>query len=776
MNPDRSAIPPSLMPDNIAGGSGLESDDLSFRQAIRVVRKNKYIVLGTALVLATTVLVVSFIMRPYYSSTAAIELEAPQNELGADALGAAASSLTGGDEVKTEIQTEVSVLESDDLGIETIEKTHFEDHQETVKHRLGISERAPEERGLPLSQAPKARSNLLVNFESHLKVLPIPDTRLIQVTFEDPDARFAAETVNALISQYVQDRFDRRNSSTLQATGWMTGEINDLKKQVQEAEQNLIEYQRKSGLIVLPGGGNPRGSGDVSEGPMTTSPVLDRLTQLDADLVTAETNRITMEALFRLASSGNVDALSSTALQMQASEPGNSQNGLFTGLLALRQQETALKLQQSSVAQTYGAKNPHLLDLNNQMDMLDQEIKTEVQRIVNTTEMNYKAALQTENGIRSAYAAEEQEAFKMNDSTIRLAVLQQEADSTRGLYEDLYTKLQELKLTVGTQSSNIAVISRALPAARPTRPRKLLYTAIGLLAGLVLGVFGAFIHESLDDSVTSIQEVENLSAVPVLAGIPSFISSSISLPGKRPFKGPSKNAERQSYGKSTSEVSEAYRTLRTAILLSHPGQPPRTLLVTSAVSGEGKTTTCYGLGACFAGLGHRVLLIDADMRRPSLHLHLNTADKRGLSNLLTSALSPPDCVIEDPNVKSLFILQAGTLPPNPAELLASKEFDGLLDTLSAQYDFILIDSPPAMVVTDASILSVKVDAVLVVIRWAATSRSAISRIFETFRRNRAKVLGIAFNAVNTKSAEYYYERGYYGTDYKSEDKDAKRES
>ena len=775
---ERSDIPSSLLPDNSAPSGGLESEDLSFRQALRTVRRNKYIVIGTTLGLASAVLIFSFIMRPYYSSTVAIEIEQNQNDLGVGSLGNVASSLTGGEADKTALQTEVSVLQSDDLGIETIERTHYEDHQGALKHRFGASERAPEERGLPLSQAPHARSTLLDGFESHLKVLPLPDTRLIQVTFQDPDPNFAAETANALIDQYVQDRLQRRNSSTLQATGWMTGEINDLKKQVQDSEQKLIDYQRKSGLIVSPGP-PPRGSGSMtagSGGATTTSPVLDRLTQLNVDLVAAETNRITHEALFRLATSGNVDALSNTALEMQASGAGSSQSGLFSGLLALRQQQTALRLQQSELAQTYGAKNPHVLDLNNQMDLLNREIKTEVRRIVNTTEMNYKAALDTENGIRSAYTAEEQEAFKMNDSTIRLAVLQQEADSTRGLYEDLYTKLQELKLTVGTQSSNIEVISRALPAAEPTRPKKVLYTAIGLLVGLVLGVLVAFIHDSLDDSVTSVEEVERLSGVPVLAGIPSFIASSISLPGKRPSKDAAKNAERQSYGKSTSEVSEAYRTLRTAILLSHPGKPPRTLLVTSAVPGEGKTTTCYGLGACFAGLGHRVLLIDADMRRPAMHVHLNRANNRGLSNLLTSVSNPPDCIIEDPNVSNLFILMAGTLPPNPAELLASREFDDLLSALSTEYDFILIDSPPAMVVTDASILSVKVDAVLVVIRWSKSTRSAVSRIFESFRRNRAKVLGIIFNAVNTKSAEYYYDRGYYGTDYQSEDNDAKRES
>jgi succinoglycan biosynthesis transport protein ExoP len=763
----KSTIPASLVPDHAIQGGGLESDDLSFRQAIRIVRKRKYVVLWTAIILGGLVFGISFFSRPYYNSTAAIEVQKNQSDLGGGSLGALASTLTGEDDVKTEIQTEVSVLESDDLGIETIERTNFEAHQKEGWHPFGVTERPAQERGLPLDQTPRTRENLLKDFESHLKITPLPDTRLVQIEFEDPDAKFAADTTNAFIDQYVQDRLQRRNSSTQQATGWMTGEIDDLKKQVQTSQQRLIDYQRQSGLIVMPSVGG-QAPGQLAAGATVTSPVLDRLTQLNTDLVAAETNRISQEALYELAKAGDVDALSSMGSGLQASGSGSTQAGMFDGLLALRQQETNLKLQLATAIRAYGEKNPHLIDLDNQYQALKQEMNEEMKRIVNTTEMSYRAALRTEDGVRSAYNVEEQKAYKMNDSEIRLAVLQQEADSTRALYEDLYTKLQESKLSEGTQSSNIAVISRGLVPFKPMHPKKVLNTAIGLMAGLILGVIATFALESLDDSVTNIDEIEMLSGLPVLAAIPQLVSPTTALLGKRETAPMLPGVGRQVSRKSSQELSEAYRTLRTAILLSHPGTQPRTLLVTSAIPGEGKTTTCYGLGACFAMLGNRVLLIDADMRRPALHRRASLTNDRGLSNLLTSASEPEDFIIEDVNLKNLFILPAGPAPPNPAELLAAGVFGNLVDNLSAKFDMVLIDSPPAMLVSDAAIMSVKVDQVIVVIRWGSTTRSALRRVFENFRRNKAKVMGTVLNAVNTKSSEYYYDSGYYGTDYASE--------
>jgi len=778
MTSKKTPIPRALIPDNASFAGGLESEDLSFRQAIRTVRKRIHIVLWTMLVAGALTLVVSILLRSYYSSVATIEIEKKQSDPLEGSLGSLASSLGGSDDVKTELQTEVSILQSEALGIETIEQTKFEEHQNKGWHLFGY-ERSLQERGLPLRDAPIARERLLKKFEDHLTIATIPDTRLIQVTFEDPDPKFAADTTNALIERYTQDRLARRNSSTVQATGWMSGEIDDLNKQVQASEQRLIDYQRQSGLIVVPAASSSgQGQSGGGGGTTVTSPVLDRLTQLNTSLITAEANRITQEALYQLAKSGDVDGLTSMASGMQSSGTGGGgpQSEVFSGLLALRQQQTSLKLQLTSALQAYGPKNPHLIDLDKQLGTINQEIKEEGKRIVNTTEMNYQLALKAEDGIRKAYEVQEQEAYKMNDAQIRLAVLQQEADSTRALYQDLYTKLQESKLSEGTQSSNISVVSGALPPAQPLHPKRPMNVAIGLAGGLFLGLIATFVLDTLDDSVVTSIEVENLTGVPVLGSIPRFDRPPSSTTHKTPQGSPPRAAKGVQIGGLDHQSSEAYRALRTTLLLSQAGSPPRTLLLTSSLSEDGKTTTTYNLAACFAMLGTRTLAIDADMRGPSLHRRAGQSNSQGLSNLLTSASDPTQVILQDTDVKNLFILTSGPIPPNPAELLGSKAFDELLEKLSSQYDLVLIDSPPGLVVADASIMSAKVDGVVVVVRSSKTTRPALVRIVENFRRTQANLLGFVLNAVDTKSAEYYYAHGYYGRDNYGEDDHDERKS
>jgi len=776
-----STVPSSLVPTNIKISAGLEDEDLSFRQAIRVVRKRKHIIYWTVFVCGALALAVSFVLRPYYSSTGTIEIEKQQNDAMDSALGALASSLGGEDDVKTEIQTEVSVLQSDALGIETMERMKFEEHQRQGWHLFGKHERIPQERGLPLRDAPVAREQLLKKFENSLTITPVTSTRLIQISFEDPDPKYAAGVVNALIDQYVQDRLARRNSSTVQASQWMSDEITGLNKQVQAAQQRLIDYQRQSGLIVIPsagGGGGSAQPGGVSAGggATVTSPVLDRLTQLNQNLVTARSARIMREAIYRLAQAGDVNGLVNMAEEAQTSAPGGGiQSGMFSGLEALRQQQVTLRLQLSSALETYGPKNPHLVDLDDQLAEIDRQLKDEVKRIVARTEMDYKVALNTEAGIQAAYDAEQKEAYKINDSQIRLAILQQEADSERALYQDLYTKLQESKLSEGTQSSNVSIISAALSPAKPLHPKKVLNTAVGIGVGLFLGVIAAFILNNLDDSIGTSLEVESLTALPVLGSIVQFESSSGPLTRKNQNSLSTPGAQVGGWLTSDpkSQASEAYRALRTTLLLSQPGSAPRTLLLTSSLSSEGKTTTTYNLAVSFAMLGRRVLALDADLRKPSLHRHVRNSNLHGLSNVLTSSLDPSEVIVDDPNVPNLSILTSGPIPPNPAELLGSAAFSETLETLSKRYDLLLIDSPPAMLVADSFIMSSKVDGVVVIVRSGSTTRPALSRVTENLRRNNANLLGFVLNAVNSKSAEYYYTYGYYGQSYEKEYANAK---
>jgi polysaccharide biosynthesis transport protein len=766
-----STIPPSLRPDTVAISGGVEGEDLSFRQAVQVVRRRKRIILLVTFAVGALVLIVSLILRPYYSSVSTIEIEKQQNDALDSALGQLAS-IGGTDDTKTEIQTEVSVLESDALAIETMERVHFEDHQKEGWKFFRDADRKLEEQGLPLIDAPIARERLLRKFSKRLAVAPIEETRLVQITFEDHDPRFAADVTNALISQYVHDKLGRRNSSTLQATEWMTQQISDLNRQVEAAQQKLIDYERKSGLIVYPGAQSTTANQSGSTPASVSSPVLNRLLQLNQDLVTAKEARITREGIFRLAKAGNVDALSNIAeaqiSSMSTISTGLAPAGMFGGLATLRQQQGALKLQIASTLQSYGAKNPHLVDLSNQVAEVDRQIRDEVRRIVSRAELDYEMAQKAEDGIQRAYDNEAREAYKINDAQIRLAVLQQEADSTRILYEDLYTKLEESKLSIGMQPSNIAIIGGGLRPARPKHPNVPLNTCAGIAAGLFLGVVSAFIRDHLDDSIMTAEQAEELTGISVLGLIPLFedLPTSSKNGASPPAEGVPK-AEPGAWAVTSprSKATEAYRGLRTTLLLSKADAPPRTVLITSALPGEGKSTTAYNLAASFAVLGSRVLVIDADFRKPSLHKLADITNKVGLTNLLTSHRNPDEVIVSDEAVENLYILASGPIPPNPAELLGSVAFSKLMGFFSEKYELVIIDCPPTLLVADSAIISALVDGVVMVIRSRVTTRRALARAAEQLQRSNANLIGFVLNAVDTDSAEYYYAYGYYGGDY-----------
>lgn len=764
----KSDIPFTLRPENRAAVGELETEDFTLRQAVRILRKRKQVVFGVCLVCGFLSLLISLVLRPYYGSIATIQISSEKSNPMSGALGALAGSLGGEDDLKIELQTNASILQSDALGLEVMDHVHFEEHHNQGLHLFGLKhERRPGERGLPLDAAPYAREKLLKAFESHLTITPLQNTRLIQVAFEDPDPKFAANVANVLVELFVKDRIKRRNFSTIEASDWMSGEITSLNKEVQAAQERLNAYQKKSGLIAMPTGGSSQAalSGGISSNgnPPVRSPILDRLMQLNQNLVQAETARISREAIYRVAQAGDIDALSNMAAEMNlGGNTDSSQSDLFAGLQVLRGQQTSLKLDLSTALHTYGAKNPHLTDTDQRLQAIDREIKAEVGRIRDRAKLDYDIARKNESEIRRAYDALEHEANNTNDAMMKLAILQQEADSSRFIYQDLYTKLQESKLSEGTQSSNVSVINPALSSATPLHPKKILNTAIGFIVGLILGMVIAFIIESFDDAIVTTVEVEQLTGVPVLGMIANFFNApTVRESNKRPAgAGPPSSDARPDQ-----RAWEAYLTLRTNLLLSQAGSPPRTLLVTSSLSGEGKTTTTYNLAMAFAVMGKRVLAIDADLRKPSLHKYSHLSNKKGLSNLVTSSMNPSEAIQQSHINENLFLLTSGPLPPNPTELLGSVSFSGLLESFLQQFDFVLIDSPPTMLVADALIISPKVDAVIVIVRSGKTTRPVLLRVTESLQRHAGNFVGFVLNAVDSTSPEHYYTYGYYGESY-----------
>ena len=764
-------LPPSLSSSLVSELSpypaGLESGELSFRQVIRILRKRYRVILMTMAVLMALVTAISIVLPAKFSPISTVEVLENQVDPAFGDKASAAPATSAPADLKTDLETAISTFQDQQLGMEVLEKMKIEDL--TAARGLPIWERKeiPAKPGdrLPLSEDPRAREFLLKRFERSLDVRVLPDSRLLTISYSDRDPKFASAVTNAIVDQYIKDKLYRQSVVTAQASEWMGSQLDELKKRVEVAQENLTSFQKASGFIAVPSLTPSTGATGQASGPELHSPLLDRLLTLNQSLVQAQNNRITQEAIYRVAQSQDPDALAALATTLSTTPGAAGQVDLFNGLMALRTQQITLRQQLASTSGIYGASNPHVTEINQQIAYLGTELKKENGRILASVTGSLAMARNAEESLKSEVGTMEHEADKVNDSAVRLAVLQQEADSTRNLYEDLYTKLQESRMAEETQASNISVISRALPGNKPSFPNWPLNIGIGIGGGLFLGAILAFIRESLDDSIMTGVEIESLTQLPVLAAVPKFDKQSFAPADK---DRPTLLALNETAGVKTTKPQslpgEAYRALRTTLMLSQPGSPPRTLLVTSALPGEGKTTTACNLALCYSQIGKKVLAIDADMRNPGRRKHGEPEATEGLSTVLASDVDPMTVVKPAGTdfAPNLYLMAAGPDPPNPTELLGSARFHEVIQRLTSEFDLIVIDSPPTMLVADSALMASAVDGVVAVVRSGKSTRPTLQRFIENMRRNKTNLLGFVVNGVDTKSPDFYHAFGYYG--------------
>ncbi len=437
-----------------------------------------------------------------------------------------------------------------------------------------------------------------------------------------------------------------------------------------------------------------------------------------------------------------------------------SQGSGLDMLQSLRQQQAALNLQYADLVTKDGPKNPHVIEIKNQQAALQQQIGEELQRINTRAKNDFLLARQNEADLKQAFTRQQEDASRLNDSAVRLQVLTEEAASSRQLYEGLYGKLQEASVQAGIHAANIGI---ADPARTSTEryPPPPITVAIGLAAGLLFGVSSAFIREHLDDTVQTHLQVGPGVQLPVLASIPAH--RELHSESSNRLTGSARSGEESLLvTQPGSPTAEAYRTLRTSILLSSPGAPLHTVLVSSPLVGEGKTSVAYNTAIAFAHVGRRVLLLDADMRHPRLHDLFGVAKSPGLSEALSSGQPVEPAIRPHASVPNLWLLPAGSKPAMPSELLGSARFDGLLQALKGKYDLIIIDSAPLLLVSDATVLAGTVDATLCVIRAGVTTKTAVERVAQMLERSGSYATGLVLNGVNTNSVDFYHAYGYKG--------------
>ncbi len=753
-------------------GGGDSREDESLRDIIRVLRKRRSSIIAWTLgVLALTYLYCA-ITKNTYTSTAMLLVD-KQGSTGVDlgGLSGLASSLTGEDDTKTELTTHATVLQNDTTTLMVIHQLGLDKVYEYRPGLFGWDRQIKAELGRPLEQAAATRERLLKIVEGHLKVEQTPDTRLITVSYTDQNPQRAADVANAYVNEYIHEYLMSHFQATARASDWLQIQLNDLKAKVADSQQKLSDYESKTGLsvLMLEAGGNSSGGGGgggLSSGGGTHIPALDKLAALNEELTAAEADRITKEAIYELTQTQSpevVAGLGTSALASAAGATVITEGQGLSVLEQLRTQEAALRVQYGDYETKYGPNNPHLSEMQGQMAALNQSIKDELKRINERAKNDVELARKTEDGLRQAYNQQQAEVNKLNDNTIELEVLAGEALSNRDLYNSLFTRLQEASIQAGVSATNLDLVDEARPTTTPTKPNWVLYPTIGLGAGLFLGVAFAFMRENLDESIVTAEQVEKIGLLPVLSYIPLVRADD--LQRGKPIEGTAAvNPLEQSLliTRPNAPAAEAYRALRTAILLSSADEPLRVLLTTSPLGGDGKSTITYNLAVAFAQHGRRVLVLDADMRKSSAHTFFHVPKAPGLSEVLTGGISFTDAMVQHESLPNLCLLPSGTVPPNPAELLDSKRFDALLEEAKKQFDLILIDSPPVLMVTDPVILSTKTDGALIILRSQKTTKPVLKRAVEVLSRSYGRKLGFVVNGMDTKSVEYYYTYGYYG--------------
>jgi capsular exopolysaccharide synthesis family protein len=622
------------------------------------------------------------------------------------------------------LATEVSILQSDNLIWQTIQE-------------LGLG--ATEQSAATIT--PAAKNALIAGFRGRLKVERTKDTHMVLVSYESTNPRETALVVNSLIKNFVENNFQTKYNATRQATGWMEGQLDELKVKVEKSQQAMVAYERANNIANL-----------GEKQTVTES----RFEDLSKEFNQAQSDRLTKESLYRMVSTNDA--------QVGFLAAGN-------GLLgSLEAKEVDLKEQYSEALAQYGPTYPKALRLQDQMKDVDALIVRERKRMVENIRNEFLAAARRQQFLAAALADQKKEVDKGSQFLIEYNLLKRELDSNQTLYDGLLQRLKDATVTAGLRATNIHTIDEAAIPSYPVRPNRMRNIEFALAAGLALGIALAFTQEALDNSLKNAQEMEKLTGLPTLAIIPMGTSSLVMRSGLLPSNNGNgngnssrTNVELSVLRKPGAAISEAYRALRTSVLLSTAEQPPKVLLVTSSQPGEGKTSTSLNLAATLAQKGSRVLLVDADMRRPGLSKALKMSIGNGLSGILTGAFEYDETLLKRvEDLDSLYLLSAGSRAPNPAELLCSIKMEKLVQTLRQQFDHVVIDSPPILPITDATIISTLVDGVIMVVESDKTSRAALNRACRVMEHSGGRIVGTVFNKVDTRRDGYYGYRYYHG--------------
>ncbi|HYM00623.1 MAG TPA: polysaccharide biosynthesis tyrosine autokinase [Blastocatellia bacterium] len=769
--------PRSSYPDAYGYGYGEPQQKLNLRQIWYTIKKRKWLVAVIALIVTSIVTVATFQSKSIYQASTTIEIDHDNGTLYRSGEVVIQTDEAGDAYLNTlAMKNKMRVLQSRpllDVVVATLnldKDPRFVDvdgKKSIVEAIRTIASKFQGGTVPPQHTAPTPPEELNVESErsaeesarlapyvgilsSHLSAEPLEDTSMLVVSFSHTDPQLAATIVNTVAKMFIDRSFQNSTEKFTKTSGWLEQMTAELQSRVEKAQQDVENYTREHNMFS-------------ADGKETLT--ADRLSRLFDEETKAESNRILKQSLYEQVKAGHLGELPEAYSDPRAVELEKKIGELNVGLAQLNVK--------------YGPDNPRLTEVKQQIDTLQQQLDASRVRLEAKLKADYERAVTDENSLKAALDQAKADAVQQNEAGIQLNILKQRVDTAKQLYTDFLQKESQAKVQVAEQHNNMRVIEPANTPTRPVGPDRLKSIMISLFLSLAAGLGLAFFLEHLDNTIKTVEDVNKYAQLPALGVIPS-----ISAGGARKLlyrKRTQGTASAQSLATASttpsdepkpvqlvaldnrSSAAEAYRGLRTSVLLSSAGGPPKTVMFTSGQPGEGKTTTTINTAISLAQLGSSVIVIDCDLRKPATHKVFGITHDRGLSTYLSGENVALESVIQKLPIPHLSLIASGPVPPNPAELVSSDKMKKMLRELSERYDHVLVDSPPLMHVTDPVILSTMVDGVILVVHGGKSTRDAVRRSRQELASVGAKVFGVVLNNLDLRREGYdnYYYYSYY---------------
>ncbi len=634
-------------------------------------------------------------------------------------------------------QTQYNILQSRILAHKTLDELHLWDNPYLGQSATGPGFFArllgdhprdqPSARPAAAGGESPEQSRAIDRFLANLTVSPIRNSRLVDIRFRLPDPELATQVVNALAKNYIEQNLEYRFVASKEASDWLGERLDENRKQVEQAEAALQQYREQNDAIPLEN---------------RESIIVQKLSDLSAAVTQAKTDRFQKQAVYT---------------QLESLRQSGDALDSFPAILSntyIQQQKAylaQLQSQYTQLSEKLGERHPEIIKVQSAIHMSQTKLDGEIAKIVQSVRNEYKAALAKENSLIQELNQQKLEAQGMARKSIDYGVLERDVQSSKQIYESLLQRAKETGISSELKTSNIRIVDRAEQPRAPVAPRKTLNLALALVGGVILGLALAFFFEYVDSSIKTPDEIRSYLGLTTLGMVPALNAKS--LKGREPLinTGVPPN------------FAEAFRTMRTNVLFAAADEGARTLVITSTGPGEGKTIVAANLAIGFAQAGQRVILIDADMRRPRVHQMFGQRQEPGLSNLMVGHAVPTATICKS-GVPGLWLLPAGRIPPNPAELLGSRRFKEFITLLTQHFDSVIIDSPPIMAVTDSAVAASAASGVVFVVGAEMTSRQAAKAAIEQLQNGHPRFLGAVLNRVELERNAYYYS-SYYRREY-----------